>query len=53
MTEKTIRFGQFAFTPTPRGVEVARDLNATQMEIIGTWPWAVFERIIAAKPKES
>lgn len=49
--QNKIRHGAFTFEPTDRGVVVERELSAYQVEHLFTWPWSVFEKIVAAKPK--
>lgn len=44
------QLGAFTFEPKENGVEVVRSINSMQNEIIGTWPWDFFEKILAARP---
>jgi hypothetical protein len=40
----------FTFVAKPNGVEVRRDLNAMQTEILGVISWATLDKLAAMRP---
>jgi hypothetical protein len=41
------------FDPMPHGVEIVREISSSQDEVVGTVPWAVIEKIHAARPERT
>jgi hypothetical protein len=49
MTRKTLRSGSFEFVIKPNGVEILRDLNAMQSEVVGLIPWQTLAQLMELK----